>query len=176
MEFLREHRTAFIVESILLVILGFIAIALPFYATLSIELTVGWILVFAGLVMLYKSIKTIKDPGGVISLFGAIINIVIGALMLIYPLTGILTLTLLVGIFFALEGLAKIAISFELKPAQNWGWILFSGILALIMSGIILWGWPATSVWVIGLLVGINLVFFGISLFSLVVNLPKKTT
>ena len=108
---------------------------------------------------MYKSIKTIKLPGGAISLMGAIIYIVVGILMLIYPLTGILTLTLLIGIFFLLEGIAKIAVSFELKPATNWGWLLFSGIIALIMSAIILFGWPGTSLWVLGLLVGITLYF-----------------
>lgn len=175
MDFLQQHRTAFIIESILLIILGIIAIALPFYATLSIELIIGWVLLLGGIVQLYKSIKTIKQPGGAISLMGAIIYIAVGVLMLIYPLTGILTLTLLIGIFFLLEGIAKIAFSFELKPAQNWGWLLVSGIIALLMSGIILWGWPATSLWVIGLLVGINMVFFGFSLLALVSNLPKKT-
>ncbi len=175
MDFLFQHRIAFIIESILLIILGVIAIALPFYATLSFELFIGWILVIGGIIQLYKSIQMIKLPGGPISLMGAIIYIVVGALMLIFPMTGILTLTLLIGIFFLLEGLMKIAFSFELKPTQNWGWLLFSGIIALIMSGIILFGWPATSLWVIGLLVGINLVFFGFSLLALVLSSPKKT-
>lgn len=175
MSTLQEHRTAFIVESILLVILGIIAIVLPFLATLSFELLIGWILVIGGIVQLYKSIKSIKEPGGAISLMAAIIYIVIGALMLLYPLQGILTLTLLIGIFFILEGIAKIAFSFELKPAENWGWLLFSGIISLIMAAIIFWGWPATALWVIGILIGVNLIFYGISLFALVVNLPKKT-
>lgn len=174
MDFLQQYRTAFIIESILLIILGIVAIILPFYATLSVELVIGWILLLGGVVQLYKSIKTIKEPGGAISLAAAIIYIAVGVLMLIYPLTGILTLTLLVGIFFLLEGIAKIAFSFELKPAQNWGWLLISGIIALLMSGIILWGWPETALWVIGLLVGINMVFFGFSLLALVSNLPKK--
>lgn len=175
MDFIQQHRVAFIVESILLILLGILAIALPFYATLSIELIIAWILLLGGLVQLYKSIKTIKQPGGAISLMGAIIYIAVGILMLIYPLTGILTLTLLIGVFFLLEGIAKIAMSFELKPATNWGWLLFSGIIALIMSGIILFGWPGTSLWVIGLLVGINMIFFGFSLLALVTNIPKKT-
>jgi uncharacterized membrane protein HdeD (DUF308 family) len=174
MDFLQQNRVAFIIESILLIILGVLAIALPFYATLSIELIIAWILLLGGIVQLFKSIKTIKEPGGPISLMGAVIYIVIGALMLLYPLKGILTLTLLIGIFFLLEGLAKIAFSFELKPAQNWGWLLVSGIIALVMAGIILFGFPGTALWVIGLLVGINMVFFGVSLLALVFNVPKK--
>lgn len=175
MNFLYHHRTALIIESVLLILLGAIAIALPFYATLSIELIIGWVLLLGGIVQLYKSIKAFKQPGGAISLMGSIIYIAVGALMLIYPLTGVLTLTLIIGLFFLLEGLAKIAFSFELKPAQNWGMLLFSGIIALLMAGIILYGWPATSIWVIGLLVGINMIFFGISLMALVTSLPKKT-
>lgn len=175
MEYVSQHRIAFIIESILLIILGLIAIVLPFYATVSFELFIGWILVIGGIVQLYKSIKSIKQPGGAISLIGAIIYIIAGVLMLMYPLSGMITLTLLLGVFFLLEGIMKIAFSFELKPAQNWGWLLFSGIIALIMSGIILFGLPTTALWVIGLLIGINLVFFGFSLLALVMSFPKKT-
>lgn len=173
MNFLQQYRTVFIVESVLLILLGMLAIAVPFYATLSVELLIGWILLFGGIVQLYKSIKTIKESGGAFSLASALIYIIVGALMLFYPLKGALTLTFLLGLFFLLEGVAKIAISFDLKPAQNWGWILFSGIISLIMSGIILYGWPGTSVWVIGLLVGINMIFFGFSLLALILNIPK---
>lgn len=175
MDFLQQHRTAFIVESILLIILGVISIALPFYATLSVELIVAWILLLGGIVQLFKSFSGFQQAGGAISLIGGIIYIVVGALMLLYPLKGIAALTILLGVFFLLEGLAKIVFSFELRPAQNWGWLLLSGVIALIMAGIILYGWPETSLWVIGLLVGINMVFFGCSLLALVTSLPKKT-
>ena len=174
MDFLQQNRTFFIIESILLIILGIIAIALPFYASLSVELIIGWILTLGGIVQLIKSFASFQESGGAISLIGAIIYIVVGALMLIYPVKGIVTLTLLIGVFFLLEGLAKIVFSFELKPAMNWGWLFVSGIIALIMAAIILWGWPETSLWVIGLLVGINMVFFGFSLLALVTNIPKK--
>jgi uncharacterized membrane protein HdeD (DUF308 family) len=174
MDFINQHRTAFYIESVLLVILGMIAIAAPFYATLSIELIIAWVLLFGGIAQLYKSIQTFKNPGGAISLVSALIYIVTGILMLVYPMTGIMSLTLLVGIFFALEGLTKIVFSFKLKPAENWGWLLFSGIIALLMAAIILSGWPATSLWVIGLLVGINLLFFGFSLFAIAFNAPKQ--
>lgn len=175
MGFLQQHRTAFIIESILLILLGILAIALPFYATLSVELILGWILLLGGLIQLYKSIKSFKQPGGAISFMGAIIYTVVGALMLFYPIAGIVSLTLILGIFFLLEGIAKIAFSFELKPATNWGWLLVSGIIALLMAGIILYGWPGTSLWVIGLLVGINMIFFGFSLLALITNVPKRT-
>lgn len=175
MNFLQQHRTALIVESILLIILGVIAIALPFYATLSIELIIAWILLLGGIVQLFKSISSFKAAGGAVSMIGGIIYIVVGALMLIYPWKGMATLTFLIGLFFLLEGLAKIVFSFELKPAQNWGWLLVSGIIALIMAGIILYGWPQTSLWVIGLLVGINMLFFGFSLLALTTSIPKRT-
>ncbi len=175
MDFLQQNRTILIIESILLIILGAIAIALPFYATISVTLIVAWVLLLSGLVQLIKSIMSFKESGGAISLIGAIIYTVVGALMVIYPMTGILTLTILLGVFFLVEGFAKIAFSFELRPARNWGWLLFSGIIALIMGGIILGGWPQTSLWVLGLLVGINLIFFGFALLALVSNVPKKS-
>lgn len=174
MDFIQKYRTAFIVESIFLIILGLLAIALPFYASLSFELIIGWILALGGAVLLYKSCSTIREPGGIMSFLGAIIYLIVGILMLIYPLTGMLTLTLLLGIFFILEGIAKIVMSFELKPAQNWGWLLFNGIVALIMAGIILVGWPSTALWVLGLLIGINMVFFGSAMLAIVSKSPKN--
>ncbi|WP_162180768.1 HdeD family acid-resistance protein [Neochlamydia sp. EPS4] len=172
MNILQKYRIAFIVESILLIILGGIAITAPFIATLSIELMVGSIILLGGGAQLYKSFKAIHEPGGALSLACAIISMLVGACMLIYPMAGMQTLTLLTALFFLVEGIIKISISLEIKGTPNWGWLLSSGIIALLMSGIILSGWPETSRWIIGPLVGINMTWFGFSLLALAIHIP----
>ncbi|MBS4166429.1 Uncharacterized protein NEOC65_001517 [Neochlamydia sp. AcF65] len=174
MNILQKYRIAFIVESIWLIILGTIAITAPFIATLSIELMVGGIILLGGSAQLYKSFKTIHEPGGALSLASAIISMLVGAFMLIYPMAGIQTLTLLTTIFFLAEGITKIRISLEIKGTPNWGWLLSSGIIALLMAGIILSGWPETSLWIIGPLVGINMTLFGFSLLALAIHIPTN--
>jgi uncharacterized membrane protein HdeD (DUF308 family) len=153
------------IEGILLIALGILAVALPAFTTFSIVLLLGWILLIGGIVHLYRALRHIKTSSFWLSLINSLVAIVIGILLLVYPLSGMVFLTLMLGIFFLFEGVTEIALAIHLKAVSaNWGWLLASGILALILSLIIWSGWPKNSAWVVGLLVGINLFFFGFSL------------
>jgi uncharacterized membrane protein HdeD (DUF308 family) len=175
MEDLRRSRSLFIFEGIAFILLGILAIALPGIMTLGVELFVGWLLLIGGLVQGYRTLQAYEAPGFWASLLSSLLSIVIGVLFLVYPLQGVLTLTLLLMVFFFVEALAKIIFAFQIKPVQGWGWLLVSGILALGMGLIIFAGWPSTAVWVIGLLVGINMLFFGSALLSLAYNVKKPS-
>jgi uncharacterized membrane protein HdeD (DUF308 family) len=85
----------------------------------------------------------------------------------VYPLQGVLTLTLLLGILFMFEGVMKVAVAVQLRPMPNWGWMLASGTAALILAAIIFSGYPGSAVWILGLLVGINLIFSGWTMLML---------
>ena len=173
MEWIQKNRTLLIVEGILFTLLGLLAIAMPVISTLSAELFIGWILLFGGIVQLYRSIKTRKNSGFFWSLIISLLYILFGVLLIIFPIAGMFSLTILLIGFFIVEGIAKIILGFQLKPFRYWGWMLFSGVIALIMAAIIWSGWPGTAFWVIGLLVGINMIFFGISLLTLGFDKPK---
>jgi uncharacterized membrane protein HdeD (DUF308 family) len=80
-----------------------------------------------------------------------------------YPIQGIITLTILLTFFFLWDGIAKLIISFQMKHTRAFAWLLISGILSLIIAGIIYSGWPGTATWVLGLLVGVNFLMQGIS-------------
>lgn len=163
----QSHRTLYLVEGIIFIILGLIAIAVPQIFTLGVELFIGWLLIIGGIVQLVRSFRSRHTRGFWAPLIGSIVSIVVGVLLLLYPVIGVLSLTLLLGIFFLLEGIMTIIWAFMIRPVQYWGMLLFSGIVSLILAGIIFFGWPSTAVWVIGLLVGINMLFFGISLLFL---------
>lgn len=171
---LQNHRFLMIFEGILFVILGFFAVVLPGISTLSTELFIGWLLVFGGSFQLYRTFKARHAPGFVGSLLSSTLYILFGLLLLLFPVAGILSLTAVLTIFFMAEGVAKIILSFQLRPFKKWGWLLLNGILALILAYIIWSGWPGTAYWVLGLLVGINMIFFGTSLIVLSLSLPKS--
>ena len=151
----------FLAFGIILIILGALAIGLPWVVGLSISILIGAILVGGGLVHMVHAFGSRSWKGFFLSLLIAILYLAIGLLMIFRPLVGAMSLTLLLGVYFTVDGVFKIALAFRHKPLPNWGWILFSGIVALIL-GVIIWtNWPMNTLWVIGLLVGIDLIFSG---------------
>ena len=175
METIQQHRTAFIVEGILFILLGILAIALPGVMTLGVELFVGWLFLIGGIVQGYRTLTSSNAaPGYWMSLLSGILSIIVGGMFLLYPLQGIAALTMLLIAFFLIEGSIKIAFGVQLKPLQGWGWLVLSGIISLLMAGILWSGWPGTAIWAIGLLVGINMIFFGSSLLTLALSISKK--
>jgi uncharacterized membrane protein HdeD (DUF308 family) len=168
-----RFRSVLYFEAILFIILGLIAIAVPQFFTLGIELLVGALLAAAGIVQLVRLFQSSDAPGFWASLFSALLNLVLGGLLLFYPVAGIISLTYLLIFYFLLDGITKLYYSFQVKPREKWGWILFSGLLSLALAAIIFSGLPGTAVWVIGLLLGINMLFFGFAIFGLASNLPK---
>jgi uncharacterized membrane protein HdeD (DUF308 family) len=108
-------------------------------------------------------------PGFWWALISALIGIAAGIVLLLWPLTGTLSLTLVLIAFFVVEGIASImyAIEHRNQLSGRWGWMLISGIIDLILAGIIFAGLPGTAVWALGLLVGINMVFGGAALIGM---------
>ena len=170
---LSKFKHLFLAEGIIFVILGFLAILAPFFFTLAFELMIGWLFIIAGFAQGYRAFTSRSTPGFWWSLVSAVLYIVAGFLLLFYPLRGILTLTFLLALFYFLEGIAQIVYSLFIKNVHNWGWMLTCGILSLIIAFIIWSGWPTTALWVLGLLIGINLLFYGFSRIFLSSALPK---
>ncbi len=172
-DFIQNNRNLLLIEGILFAILGFIAIAIPGISTLSAELFIGWFILFGGLIQTYRTFKARNESGFWGSLIISLLYIIFGVLLLIYPVAGVISLTLLMMFFFLFEGIAKIIMGFQLRPLRRWGWFILNGVFSLIMAAIIWAGWPGTAFWVLGLLVGINLLFFGLSLAFLALGIPK---
>lgn len=160
-------------ESILIILLGIAAIAAPQFFTLGVELFLGFLFIAVGIVQLIRLFQSWGSPGHWSTLFSALLNLVIGGLLLFFPLAGIFTLTFFLIAYFLLDGISKIYLSFQLKPYESWGWVLFSGILSLLLAGLIFTGLPGTAIWVLGLLLGINLIFYGVGLFAIAWNLNR---
>ena len=153
------------VQGVLMIALGTLAVALPVVTTLAVEILVGWLFVIGGVWRAISLARSSRMPGFGWSLAMAIVAIALGAMLVMMPLAGMLTLTMLLITFFVLEAIGKILFALDLrKHSHSWSWALATGILDLFLAALIFAGWPSTAAWAIGLLVGINMIFFGVSL------------
>ncbi len=166
---IHEHWVMFLIEGIVLVILGAAAVFLPVIATIAVTLVIGWVFLVSGVLGLITTFWMRHAPGFWWALLSAIIGIAAGIVVLWSPVSGALSLTLVLTAFFIVEGVASImyAIEHRNQLTGRWGWMLFSGIIDLILAAIIIAGLPGTGLWALGLLVGINLWFGGIALIGM---------
>jgi uncharacterized membrane protein HdeD (DUF308 family) len=166
---IHEHWGVFLAEGIILVLLGLIAIVVPPIATLAFTIIIGWIFLVSGVLGLITTFWARSAPGFWWSLISAIIAIAAGVVLLLWPVSGSLSLTLLLIAFFVVEGIVSImyAIEHRNQLTGRWVWMLISGIVDLILAGIIFAGLPGTAIWALGLLVGINMVFGGAALIAM---------
>jgi uncharacterized membrane protein HdeD (DUF308 family) len=166
---LRLHWRAFLIEGIVLFILGLLAIFIPVVATIAVEVLVGWVLLASGVVGLISTFRMRSSPGFGWSLLSAAIAIAAGVILLAWPLSGVLSLTLILTAFLTIEGVASIMISLSHRHgfSARWALLLVSGLIDLILAAMIFLGLPGTAAWAIGLLVGINMVFGGSTLVSM---------
>src|SRR5258708_10232472 len=166
---LRAHWKFFLIEGIVLLILGAIAVGVPPVATVAVELFIGWLILLSGLLGLVMVFETRGSAGFGWSLLSALLGIVVGVVLLIWPLSGVLSLTVMLTAFLTLEGVASImyALAHRRESSSRWELMLVSGIVDLILAGLILAGLPGTAVWAIGLLDGINLLVGGLALIAI---------
>jgi uncharacterized membrane protein HdeD (DUF308 family) len=168
---IHAHWMLFLIEGIILVVLGIAAIVLPPIATLAFEIIIGWLFLISGIVGLITTFWMRQAPGFWWALLSAVIGIAAGIVLLRWPISGTLSLTLVLIAFFVVEGIATImyAIDHRSQLSSRWGWMLASGIVDLILAGIIFAGLPGTAAWALGLLVGINMLFGGTAMIGMAI-------
>ena len=159
---------------ILMLICGILAIALPLASSLGIVIVVGWLILLGGvwhLVFIFHS----HSLGGVLwQLLLAVVYGFAGVYMLMHPFIGLVTLTLLIAAFLLIEAALETALYFAIRRSTNAGWVLFDAIVTLVLA-ILIWSqWPSSSTWVLGMLVGVSLIFTGISRLSLSVAMRRR--
>ena len=149
--------------SALMVLAGVLAIASPMAAGIAVDVLVAWLLVFSGCVHFVFAWYT-RSTGGILweILLGAL-YIFIGVYVLVHPAVGLASLTLALAIYLLLEAILEFVMGFTLRPLPGSGWLLFDGIITLILAVMIWRTWPSNTGWVIGTLVGISMLFSGVS-------------
>jgi uncharacterized membrane protein HdeD (DUF308 family) len=166
----------YIVAAVLFIAAGMFAIIEPAVAGLGVTLLIGWLLIFGGVSHL---IAAFKGGGAKRVIFQMLIGIfyaIGGIYCLTHPLMAIGTLTLLLAGVILAEGVFEIIAFFRLKGEFASGWMLFNGLVTLLLGGMIWFHWPSSSVWAIGVLVGVNLLMTGMSRLMLGLAARKLAT
>jgi uncharacterized membrane protein HdeD (DUF308 family) len=166
---IREHWKLFLVEGIILVVLGILAIIVPQLATLAVTIFLGWLFLISGVLGLFTTYMARHAPGFWWSLISAALAVLAGGILLARPMQGVLTLTIVVGAYFLAEGVASIMYALEHRRelTGRWSWILVAGLMDILIAFIVIAGLPGSAEWVLGLLVGINLLFGGATLIGM---------
>ena len=166
---IHKHWVLFLVEGILLTVLGMLAILLPAVASLAATLLFGWLLLLSGAMGLVTTIRARDAPGFGWSLASALVGLVAGGLLLAQPVQGTLSLTAVLIAFLIAEGVVSIFYATEHRKgfSAGWGWMLVSGLLDLVLAVILLAGLPGTAAWALGVLLGVNMIVGGAALLSM---------
>jgi uncharacterized membrane protein HdeD (DUF308 family) len=169
---MHRHWLLFLVEGILLLILGVIALALPPVATLGLTIVFGWLFLVSGVMGLITTFWARHAPGFGWSLVSAVLGIGAGLILLARPVSGAVSLTVLLIAFFVAEGVASVMYAVEHRRQHSgaWSWMLFSGIIDLMLAAVIFTGLPGSAAWALGVLVGINMIFGGTALIAMALH------
>lgn len=178
-EQLRGHTTWFIVYGFVMCLFGIFAIALPGVATLAVELTIGWLLLLGGGVGLVAAISSGRSaPGFWWNLITVVVCVLAGLSLLFRPVSGVITLTIILAAYLLASGIGHImiALGYRRDIPNAWMWMLITGIIDIVLALIIMSGMPGTASWVLGLMVGINMLMTGVALIVSALAVRKAIT
>jgi uncharacterized membrane protein HdeD (DUF308 family) len=158
--------------SILLIVAGIFAICIPSVSGIAITLVFGWAMVFSGITHLIFAFKTHTTGGRIWEILVGAVYLITGFVLLMHPLDSLLVLTLVLAYYLFFEAIVEVIQYFQLRPRHGAVWLLVDGIITFILAVMIWRAWPVSSVWVIGTLVGISMIFSGVS--RLMLSLAAK--
>jgi uncharacterized membrane protein HdeD (DUF308 family) len=160
-ETVKRYALWYLIEGMLLVAAGIVAIIYPVISSVAVVVLLGWLLIVSGVVQGLSLIGARHVPHFWLQLISVILAVLIGLLFLRDPAQGILTIGLLLIVFFMMEGMSKVVFALTIRPFPNWGWVLASGLVGILLA-LILWAnLPVTAVWLVGFLLGFNLISVG---------------
>ena len=160
---LRGATTWSIVLSVLIMIAGFLAIALPLIAGIAVTLIVGWMLIFTGVLHIVFAFRAGQTRMAVWQVLLGLVYGFIGVYILMNPVAGLAGLTFAIAVYLLVEAVLELAAGIQLRPAPGTGWLIFDSIITFILAVMIWSTWPSSAAWVVGVLVGISMLFSGMT-------------
>ncbi len=159
----RQASTVSILWGVLLIVFGMVAIASPFLAAVAVNVVVAWLLILAGVVHLVLAFRA-HGAGSVIWKFlVGLAYVCFGGYIIVHPIVGVASLTLVLASLFLVEGILDIILFFKMRPIHGSSWVLFDGIITLLLGLMIYMQWPSSSAWAIGTLVGVSMIISGVT-------------
>lgn len=158
----RSPRWSILLGALLLVA-GLLAIVLPFLAAITASLFLGWLL-FLGSILHFGYAWSERGTGAVLwQVLVGIVYLAAAISLLLWPVAGVFTLTLILGLYLTVEGIVELAVYIRLRALPGAVWFLIDGLISLLLAALIIAHWPSSSVWALGTLVGISLIFSGMA-------------
>ena len=164
-----------LVCSILMIVAGLLAIAVPQVAGIAVAGLVAWLLMFSGVLHLLLAWRTGTAGGVIWEILLGVVYGGIGLYLLAHPIAGLASLTLVLAFYLLLEGGLEVGAWLHLRSSTGSVWLLFDGVVTLILAAMIWATWPSSTAWVIGTLLGISMLFSGISRLMLSLSLRRLT-
>jgi uncharacterized membrane protein HdeD (DUF308 family) len=159
--------------SLVMIVLGFLAVFLPFATGIGVSILVSWIIVFGGFAYLAYAFAARGAGSFLWRMLIGIVYVVGGVYLAFHPGLALESLTLVVAVIFFLESVLEIVVFFQFRALSGSGWILFDGIVTLLLAYLIWRPWPSSSVWAIGILLGVSLIVSGFTRLMLTVAARK---
>jgi uncharacterized membrane protein HdeD (DUF308 family) len=159
----RHASTASVLWGVALIVFGMVAVGSPLVAALAVNVIVAWLIALAGGVHLLLAFRAHGAGSMIWKLLVGIAYLCFGIYMIVHPLLGVASLTLLLASLFLVEGILNIVLFFKMRPVHGSTWVLVDGIITLLLGLMIYMQWPSSSAWVIGTLVGISMIFSGVA-------------
>ena len=148
-----------LIAGVILFLLGSAGIALPVFMSITVSIFIGWLMLMAGLSWIYYTYQ--YSYKHVLDWIKPILLVAVGVLVLIDPLAGVVALSLLLSIYLLLDASGSFFMAYSMRPHYGWGWMAVNGVASLALAILLLLGWPKTTPVIIGLFIGISLVFDG---------------
>jgi uncharacterized membrane protein HdeD (DUF308 family) len=165
-----------ILWGVLLIVLGIMAIGAPFLAAVAVSAVVAWLIVFAGVVHLVLAFHT-HGAGSVIwRLLVGVAYLLFGGYMIVHPVLGVASLTLVLAGLFVIEGVLNLVLYAKMRPLHGSNWVLIDGIITLLLGLMIYMQWPSSSIWAIGILVGVSMMISGVTRIGMTFALRSAAT
>jgi len=161
---IKRHSLWYMIQGILMMVAGFVALLFPLVSSVAVILLLGWLLIISGILQAVSLIGASKVPHFWLQLISVVLSIVIGLMFLNDPGGGLVALTLLLVVFFIVGGMARIVFALTIRPLSDWGWVLASGIVGVLLGIYLFASLPITAAWILGLLFGIQLLSEGAAL------------
>jgi len=163
-ETVKRHSLWYLVQGGVMIVAGVLALVYPIASSFAVVLLFGWLLIISGVVQGISLLDARNVPHFWLQLVSIVLSVIVGVLLIRHRAEGMLALTLLLLVYFMVEGISKVIFALTIRPFPNWGWVLASGVVGILVA-LYLWAsLPVTAIWLLGVLLGIQLICEGAAL------------
>jgi uncharacterized membrane protein HdeD (DUF308 family) len=162
-EVVRQASTWSILWGVLLIVFGILAVGSPFLAAVAVSVVIAWLIILAGVVHFILAFQAHRAGSLIWKLLVGVAYLLFGGYLIIHPVLGVASLTLLLAALFLIEGILDIVLFFRMRSVRGSSWVMVDGIITLLLGLMIYVHWPSSSVWAIGTLVGVSMIISGVT-------------